>query len=125
MGFLLIGVACGSFEGIQASLFYLYIYVLMNLGFLIFFLTAHHKKYNYSLKYLTDLRYIVHIDYKMTAFFVIMLFSMAGIPPLGGFFGKFFLFLAAFKKGYASLIVIGLLTSLISTYYYLRLIKIL
>jgi NADH:ubiquinone oxidoreductase subunit 2 (subunit N) len=56
--------------------------------------------------------------------FVIILFSMAGIPPFGGFFGKYFLFLHSFETGHVLLVIVGMITSLIATYYYLRIIKI-
>jgi NADH-quinone oxidoreductase subunit N len=124
MGFLFMGLACGTFEGIRASLIYLLLYVLMNLGFFLLFLTTKDQKTNRSLTYLTDFNDYAQHNYLLSVTFVIILFSMAGIPPLGGFFGKYYLFLHSFEVGHILLVVIGMITSLIATYYYLRIIKI-
>ena len=124
MGFLFMGLACGTFEGIRASLFYLVLYVLMNLGFFILFLTTREKKTRRSLIYLSDFNDYAKNNYLYSISFVIILFSMAGIPPLGGFFGKYFLFLHSFEVGHYLLVIVGMVTSLIAAYYYLRVIKI-
>jgi len=124
MGFLFMGLACGTFEGIRAALIYLLLYILMNLGFFILFLNTRENKTNRSLTYLTDFNDYAQNHYLYSVTFVIILFSMAGIPPLGGFFGKYFLFLHSFEIGHIMLVVIGMVTSLIATYYYLRIIKI-
>jgi NADH-quinone oxidoreductase subunit N len=124
MGFLFMGLACGTFEGIRASLIYLLLYVLMNLGFFLLFLTTKDQKTNRYLTYLTDFNDYAQNNYLMSVTFVIILFSMAGIPPLGGFFGKYYLFLHSFEVGHILLVIIGMVTSLIATYYYLRIIKI-
>ena len=124
MGFLLMGLATGTFEGIRASLLYLVLYVLMNLGFFILFLTTKDYKTKKSLTYLTDFNNFAQNNYLYSVGLVIILFSMAGIPPLGGFFGKYFLFLHNMQIEYFSLIVTGMITSAIAAYYYLRIIKI-
>ena len=74
--------------------------------------------------YLSDFNDYARDNYLYSVTFVIILFSMAGIPPLGGFFGKYFLFLHSFETGHYLLVIIGMATSLIATYYYLRIIKI-
>ena len=124
MGFLFLGLACGTFEGIRASLLYLLLYILMNLGFFILFLNTKEKKTNRAMLYLSDFHDYAKDNYLYSVTLVIILFSMAGIPPLGGFFGKYFLFLHSFETGHYLLVIIGMITSLIATYYYLRIIKI-
>jgi NADH-quinone oxidoreductase subunit N len=91
MGFLLMGIACGTIEGISASLIYLFIYIVMNLGFFILFLSTREKVIYQALGYLTDLNDYAHGNYFYTVTLAIILFSMAGIPPLAGFFGKYYL----------------------------------
>lgn len=124
MGFLLMGLAAGTFEGIRASLIYLLLYVLMNLGFFILFLTTKDMKTKKAMTYLTDFNLFAQNNYLYSIGFVIILFSMAGIPPLGGFFGKYYLFLHSFQVGHILLVITGMATSVIATYYYLRIIKI-
>ena len=124
MGFLLMGLATGTFEGVRASLIYLFLYVLMNLGFFLLFLTTKDSKTKKSLTYLTDFNIFAQNNYLYSIGFVIILFSMAGIPPLGGFFGKFYLFFHSFEVGHRLLVVTGMATSVIATYYYIRIIKI-
>jgi NADH-quinone oxidoreductase subunit N len=123
MGFLLMGLACGTFEGIRAALLYLLLYILMNLAFFILFLNTSDKKTNFYLVYLNDFNNYAKNQYLYSVSFVIILFSMAGIPPLGGFFGKYFLFLHSFEVGHYVLVIVGMITSVIATYYYLRIIK--
>jgi NADH-quinone oxidoreductase subunit N len=124
MGFLFIGLVCGTFESLRATVIYLFIYVIMNLGFFIILLTTKEQFTHRALTYLTDLNDYAQKNYFYTATLVIILFSMAGIPPLGGFFGKYYLFLHSFEIGHFSLVVVGMVTSVIATYYYLRIIKI-
>ena len=124
MGFLLMGLAAGTFEGVRASLIYLVLYVLMNLGFFILFLVTKDSTTKRSLTYLTDFNIFAQNNYLYSIAFVVILFSMAGIPPLGGFFGKYYLFLHSFEVGHILLVVTGMITSVIATYYYLRIIKI-
>ena len=124
MGFLFMGLICGTFEGTRAALLYLLLYILMNLGFFILFLTTREKKTQRALIYLSDFNDYAQTNYLYSMTFVIILFSMAGIPPLGGFFGKYFLFLHSFEVGHYLLVIVGMITSLIAAYYYLRIIKI-
>jgi NADH-quinone oxidoreductase subunit N len=124
MGFLLIGLACGTFESSRATLIYLLLYVIMNLGFFVLFLSTQEKLTLRALTYLTDFNDYTQQNYFYSLTFLIILFSMAGIPPLGGFFGKYYLFVHSFETGQFSLVIMGMITSVIATYYYLRLIKI-
>jgi len=118
------GLASGTFEGIRAALFYLLLYILMNLWFFLLFLNTNEQKTNRSLIYLSDFNDYAQKNYLFSVTFVIILFSMAGLPPLGGFFGKYFLFLHSFEVGHIALVIVGMITSLIATYYYLRIIQI-
>jgi NADH-quinone oxidoreductase subunit N len=124
MGFLLIGLACGSANGVRATLIYLLIYAIMNLGLFIIFLNTYEKNSNRNMGYLTDFTYFAKNNWLYSITLVIILFSMAGIPPLAGFFGKYYLLLHAFEAQLYSLVIVGMLCSLVSTYYYLRIIKI-
>lgn len=124
MGFLFIGIACGTFESLRSTLIYLFLYIIMNAGFFIIFLTTKEQVLFRALTYITDLNDYAQKNYFYTTTFVIILFSMAGIPPLGGFFGKYYLFFHAFELGQLSLVIVGMVTSVVATYYYLRLIKI-
>ena len=123
MGFLLMGLAAGSIEGYRATLIYLFLYVVMNMIFLIAFLNARRSD-GLSLLYLTDFRRLAEADWRVTFSVAIALLSIAGIPPLAGFFGKYYLLLHAQEQGLYGLVIAALITSLLSTYYYLRLIKI-
>lgn len=124
MGFLLMGLTCGTFEGFRAALIYLLLYVIMNSGFFLLYLTTKEKTLNKSLTYLTDFNDFAQKNYLYSIGLVIILFSMAGIPPLGGFFGKYFIFLHSFETGHIGLVIMGMITSVIGAYYYLRIIKI-
>lgn len=124
MGFLFIGLACGTFESLRSTLIYLFLYIIMNSGFFIIFLTTKEQVLLRALTYITDLNDYAQKNYFYTTTLVIILFSMAGIPPLGGFFGKYYLFFHAFEMGQLSLVIVGMITSVVATYYYLRLIKI-
>lgn len=123
IGFLLLGLATASQEGYRATIFYLLLYSIMNVAFLVVFLNARRSDKK-SLVYLTDFRGfgLKYVAYSWSV--AVVLLSMAGIPPLAGFFGKYYLLLHAQEQGLTFIVVIGLATSLISTYYYLRLIKI-
>jgi NADH-quinone oxidoreductase subunit N len=124
IGFLLLGISSGAFDGYRATLFYLFIYAIMNVGFLVVFLHTRRSD-GRSLVYLTDFRGLGQQYPQYSWSIAMILLSMAGIPPLAGFFGKYYLLLHAQEQGLYGLVIIGLAASLISTYYYLRIIKIL
>ena len=123
MGFLLLGLTCEVFSGTRASLLYLFLYILMNLGFFMLFLNTEEKKTKRVLIYLNDFNDYAKTNYLYSITLAIILFSMAGIPPIGGFVGKYFLFLHALDAGHHLLVIVGMITSVIATYYYLRIIK--
>jgi NADH-quinone oxidoreductase subunit N len=121
MGFALIGLAAGTSEGVQGVLVYIAIYVTMTLGVFAVILSMRRST---GMVETTDQLAGLARTHPTTAFFMAMLlFSMAGIPPLAGFFAKFYVFLAAIKAGLYILSVIGVVASVVGAYYYLAIIK--
>jgi NADH-quinone oxidoreductase subunit N len=122
MGFALIGLAAGTAEGVQGVLVYIAIYVTMTLG--VFAVILSMRRSTGMVESIDQLGGLAR-THPATAFFLAMLlFSMAGIPPLAGFFAKFYVFLAAIKAGLYVLAVIGVLASVVGAYYYLFIIKV-
>ncbi len=121
MGFALIGLAAGTAEGVQGVLVYMAIYMTMTLG--VFAVILSMRRSTGMVESIDQLSGLAR-THPATAFFLAMLlFSMAGIPPLAGFFAKFYVFLAAIKAGLYVLAVIGVLASVVGAYYYLAIIK--
>jgi NADH-quinone oxidoreductase subunit N len=121
MGFALIGLAAGTAEGVQGVLVYMAIYVTMTLG--VFAVILSMRRSTGMVETIDQLSGLAR-THPATAFFMAMLlFSMAGIPPLAGFFAKFYVFLAAIKAGLYVLAVIGVITSVVGAYYYLVIVK--
>tara|TARA_B100001996_G_scaffold143822_1_gene109410 strand:- start:9 stop:1421 length:1413 start_codon:yes stop_codon:yes gene_type:complete len=122
MGYALAGIATGTNQGIQSTLIYLTIYLVMNLG--TFGLIFMMKRENEFYENINDLSGLSK-NHPMFAFgFLIILFSLAGIPPLAGFFAKFYIFLSVIEAKMYTLAIIGLVTTVVSAFYYLRIIKI-
>lgn len=127
VGYLLAGFACGTIEGVQALLIYLIVYIVMNINMFAFLLCSVRRDSSYSIpriKYITDLAYLAKTNPILALTFTITMFSMAGIPPLAGFYSKAYLFFATMSSGLYVLAVIGVLTSVLSCFYYIRLVKI-
>ena len=122
MGFALVGLAAGTQEGIQGVLIYLAIYVPMTLGTFACILSM--RRDGQMVEEIGDLSGLARTKPMMAFFLAMLLFSLAGIPPLAGFFAKFYVFLAAIKAGLFTLAVIGVLASVVGAYYYLTIIKI-
>ena len=121
MGYALAGILTGTIEGTKSTIMYLTIYAVMNVGiFACIFFMKRREKYVENIK---DLSGLSKTNPLLAVGFLIMLFSLAGIPPLAGFFGKFFLFTAAAQQGYYILVLIAVLNSIISLYYYLIVVK--
>jgi NADH-quinone oxidoreductase subunit N len=123
MGFLLIGLVAAEVSSIKATLIYLVIYVIMNVALLLIVLRSVHLITHRPLLYLSDFHYLAKNNIFYSTAFISIMFSMAGIPPLAGFFGKYFLLLTGFESGYRGLVVLALGSTVISTFYYLRIIK--
>jgi NADH-quinone oxidoreductase subunit N len=122
MGFALVGLAANSQEGVRGVAIYMLIYLAMTLGTFAFILGMRRKSGN--VERIDDLAGLYSTNPVMTVILTILMFSLAGIPPLAGFFAKWYVFLAAINAGLYTLAVIGVLTSVVGAYYYLRIIKI-
>jgi NADH-quinone oxidoreductase subunit N len=122
MGYALAGVSTGTNQGIQSSITYISIYLFMNLAFFsCLFMLRRDEKYFENIKDLSGLSK----NHPILSFsFLIVLFSLAGIPPLAGFFAKFYIFSAVIEQSMYFLAITGLLSTVIAAFYYLRLIKI-
>jgi len=127
VGYLLAGFACGTIEGIQALLIYLFVYIFMNINMFAFILCGMRRENMQTvprIKYITDLAFLAKTQPILALTFTITLFSMAGIPPLAGFYSKAYLFFAAMSSNLYVLAVIGVVCSVLSCFYYIRLVKI-
>ncbi|HMK70998.1 MAG TPA: NADH-quinone oxidoreductase subunit NuoN [Xanthobacteraceae bacterium] len=122
MGFALIGLAAGTSEGVQGVLVYMAIYLTMTLG--VFAVILSMRRSGGMVESIDQLSGLARTHPAMAFFLAMLLFSMAGVPPLAGFFAKFYVFLAAIKAGLYILAVIGVLASVVGSYYYLAIIKI-
>ena len=122
MGYALAGVATGTGYGYTSTIIYITIYVIMNIGtFACLYLMKVNGKYTEKIDDLSGLSK----QKPLLAFsFLILFFSLAGIPPLGGFFAKFFVFMSVIESELYALAIIGLLTTVISAFYYLKVIKV-
>jgi NADH-quinone oxidoreductase subunit N len=122
MGFALVGLAAGTAEGAQGVLVYIAIYVAMTLGSFAVILAIKRNGQNFEL--ISDFAGLSRTNPLLAFFFAMLLFSLAGVPPLAGFFAKFYVFVAAIKAGLFTLSVIGVLTSVVGAYYYLLIVKV-
>jgi NADH-quinone oxidoreductase subunit N len=122
MGFALIGLAAGTAEGVQGVLVYMAIYITMTLG--VFAVILSMRRNEGMVESIDQLAGLARTSPMMAFFLAMLLFSMAGVPPLAGFFAKFYVFLAAIKAGLYVLAVLGVLASVVGAYYYLAIIKI-
>ena len=122
MGYALAGIAAGTNAGIQSTIIYLTIYLVMNLGaFGCIFMM---RRENIFYENINDLSGLSKNHPMLALSFLIILFSLAGIPPLAGFFAKFYIFMAVVEAKMYALAIIGLVTTVVSAFYYLRIIKI-
>tara|TARA_B100001741_G_scaffold312236_1_gene315141 strand:+ start:172 stop:1590 length:1419 start_codon:yes stop_codon:yes gene_type:complete len=122
VGYALAGLATGSNEGIQSSVIYITIYILMNLG--LFSCLLMMKRNNVYYEQIEDLSGLSKNHPLLSLSLLIILFSLAGIPPLAGFFAKFYIFKSVLEQSMFFLAIVGLLSTVVAAFYYLRLIKI-
>jgi len=122
MGYALIGFAAGSPAGVQGVLTYLVIYLAMTVG--TFVCIMHMRRDGKQVETISDLAGLSQRDPTTAYLLAILMFSLIGIPPLAGFMGKWFVFLAAVEAKLYVLAAIGFLTSVIGAFYYLRVVKI-
>jgi NADH-quinone oxidoreductase subunit N len=124
MGFVLVGLAAGNETGAQGVLLYLTIYLFMNVGTFACILAM--RRQDRMVEEIDQLAGLSRTNPKMALALLalaIFMFSMAGIPPLAGFFGKLYVFLAAIEAELYTLAVVGLLSSVVAAFYYLRIVK--
>jgi len=122
MGYALVGLAAGTAEGVQGVIVYLAIYLAMTLGTFACILAM--RRNGRMVEEIDQLAGLSNTSPMMAFLLAMLLFSLAGIPPLAGFFAKFYVFLAAVNAGLYALAVIGVLLSVVGAYYYLRIVKI-
>jgi len=121
MGFILVGLVAGNESGTQAVLLYLTVYLFMNIGTFACILAM--RRQDRMVEDIDQLAGLSRTNPIMAICITVFMFSMAGIPPLAGFFGKYFIFKAAIEANLYTLTVLGLLASVVSAYYYLRIVK--
>jgi NADH-quinone oxidoreductase subunit N len=122
IGYALAGLATGSNDGIQSSVIYITIYIFMNLG--LFSCLLMMKRNNKYFEDIQDLSGLSKNHPLLSLSFLIILFSLAGIPPLAGFFAKFYIFKSVLEQSMYFLAIVGLLSTVVAAFYYLRIIKI-
>ena len=128
VGYLLVGFSCGTIQGVQSLLIGIFIYVLMTVNAFAIILALRQNrsvsKAVPSLKYISDLSALAKTNPILAITLSITMFSYAGIPPLAGFCSKFYLFFAALSCGAYLLALVGIITSVISCFYYIRFVKV-
>ena len=122
MGFALVGLAAGSQAGVQGVIIYMTIYMVMTLGAFACILSM--RRNGQMEEDIASLAGLARSQPAMAFLLGAILFSLAGIPPLAGFFAKYYVFLAAIEKGLYALAVIGVIASVIGAFYYLRIVKV-
>jgi NADH-quinone oxidoreductase subunit N len=122
IGYALVGLAVGTPDGIRGTMVYMVTYVFMSAG--VFACIIAMRRRGKALEQISDLSGLARTDPMLAFAMGIFMFSMAGIPPFSGFFGKLYVFLPAVQAGYWTLAVIGVLTSVVGAFYYLRVIKV-
>jgi len=120
MGFALMGLAAGTVAGVQAMLIYMAIYVAMNVGVFAFILNM--EKDGRPVMDIGSLGLYSRVEPARAAMLAVLMFSLAGVPPLVGFFGKFYVLMAAVDAGLTWLAIAGVIASVIGAFYYLRII---
>jgi NADH-quinone oxidoreductase subunit N len=122
VGYALIGLAAGSPQGAQGVIIYMVIYVAMTLGAFACVLAM--RRPGGMVEEIEELAGLAQTNLGLATVFAILMFSLAGIPPLAGFFAKFYVFAAAVKEGLWPLAVLGVLASVVGAYYYVRIVKV-
>jgi NADH-quinone oxidoreductase subunit N len=122
VGYMLIGLAATSETGVAGILIYLAIYLFMTVGTFAVILCM--RRQGRAVEGIDDLAGLSRSQPGLALALAIFMFSMAGIPPLGGFFAKFYIFMAAINSGLYVLAVIGVVASVVAAYYYLRIVKV-
>jgi NADH-quinone oxidoreductase subunit N len=121
MGYALLGLAAGTAQGVQGVLLYLMIYIITNAGVFVCILAM--RRNGKQIETIDDLRGLARTNPQLAIAFLLFMFSLAGIPPMAGFFAKFYVFLAAIQAHLYWPAVIGVLSSVVGAVYYLRIVK--
>ena len=119
IGYILLGITTGTIEGIQSIFVYFIIYIISILN-----IWSIYIYFNNKIKYLSDLSYIYKYNKTLGFSFIITMFSMAGVPPMAGFLAKFYSFFVCIENNFYLLATVGVLLSIICTFYYIRFLKI-
>lgn len=119
IGYILLGITTGTIEGIQSIIVYFIIYIVSILN-----IWSIYIYFNNKVKYLSDLSYVYKYNKTLGLSFIITMFSMAGVPPMAGFLAKFYSFFVCIENNFYLLATIGVLLSIICTFYYIRFLKI-
>jgi NADH-quinone oxidoreductase subunit N len=122
MGYALLGLAAGTTVGVRGVLIYLAIYVFTNLG--VFACIQAMRRDGKAVETIADLSGLSRTNMRLAALFALLFLSLAGLPPLAGFFAKLYIFLAAIQAGLVIPAILGVLASAIGLVYYLRLVKV-
>ena len=122
MGYALVGLAAGTQAGVNGVVLYMLIYMVMTLGTFAIIIGMRRKEG--MVEEIADLTGLAARHPVLATVLTVMMFSLAGIPPLAGFFAKYFVFVAAIEANLVALAVIGVLSSVVGAYYYIRIIKV-
>jgi NADH-quinone oxidoreductase subunit N len=122
IGYMLIGLAAGTPEGVRGLIIYLVIYIAMTLGAFACVLAM--RRQEGPVEDINELAGLAQTNLGLASVLAVFMFSLAGIPPLAGFFAKFYVFIAAVKQGLWPLAIFGVLASVVGAYYYVRIVKI-
>ena len=121
MGFALVGLAAGTQQGVSGVAIYMLIYLLTTLG--VFACVIAMRRNGRPVETIADLAGLSRNDKGLAFMFALLMFSLAGVPPVAGFFAKLFVFMAAVQAGLYWLAILGVLASVVAAYYYLRIVK--
>ncbi len=121
MGYALVGLSAGSAAGVSGVVLYMAVYLIMTVG--VFACILSMRRGGQSVEKITDLAGLSKTNPLMAFLLAMLMFSLAGIPPLAGFFAKLYVFLAAVQAGLFVVAVIGLVSSVVGAFYYLRIVK--
>ena len=122
MGYALIGLAPGTPEGVRGVLVYMIVYVFMSAGAFACIIAM--RRRGRAVEQISELSGLARTDPGLALGMAVFMFSMAGVPPLSGFFGKLYVFLSAVQSGLWTLAIVGVLTSVVGAFYYLRVVKV-
>jgi len=123
VGFIFLGIASCNLTGLTASIIYLILYAAMSISFFTFLLNTEHMVTKKSMIYLSDLYCFCLYNFENSQHLILAILSMAGLPPLGGFIGKLFLYFAVMEARFDFVVLCSLFISIISVYYYLSFVR--